>query len=102
MHPLYEKAQNVSRDVLNAFLEVLNTLGAGLLESVYEKCLQHELELRGHTVKKEVVVSVKYKDVTFPEKLRVDLLVDDCLIVELKAIEGAIRTEHKMQLLSYM
>ena len=102
MHPLYDKAQQLSQDVVDAFIEVLNTLGAGLLESIYEKCLQHELELRGHHVKTELVVPVKYKGAIFPEKLRVDLFVDDCLMIELKAIEGAIRTEHKMQLLSYM
>ncbi|MBR4318173.1 MAG: GxxExxY protein [Kiritimatiellae bacterium] len=102
MHPLYDKAEQLSQDVVDAFIEVLRTLGAGLLESIYETCLRHELELRGHRVKTELVVPVKYKGISFPEKLRVDLLVDDCLVVELKAIEGAIRSEHKMQLLSYM
>lgn len=102
MHPLYTKAEEVGRDVLNAFMEVLNVLGPGLLESIYEKCLQRELELRGHKVLKEVSITVNYKGASFPEILRVDLFVDDCFIVELKAVDGPIRPEYKMQLLSYM
>lgn len=102
MHPLYRKAEEVSKDVLDAFMEVLERLGPGLLESIYEKCLKHELELRGHKVESEVTLNVTYKDISFPQSLRVDLLVDNCFIVELKAVEGAIRTEHRMQLLSYL
>ena len=73
-----------------------------MLESVYEYCLCRELELRGHTVVKAKVVEINYKGATLKQVLRADLIVDDCVVVELKSIEGSIRTEFRMQLLSYL
>jgi len=77
-------------------------MGIGLLESIYSRCLAHELELQGCAVKREQVVNIEYKGVRFDEKLRFDLLVNDCLMLELKVMEGSIRLEHKLQTLSYM
>ncbi len=102
MHPLYEKANTLSNDVSDAAMEVLEALGMGLLESVYERCLARELRLRGHRVETEKEVLIHYKGETFRQALRADLLVNDCLVVELKSIEAAIRLEHRMQVLSYM
>ena len=101
MHPLYEQANGLTRDVIGAGIEVHRTLGPGLLESIYEKCLMHELQLHGHTVVRQQRVQIRYKDITFQEDLRLDLLIDDCLLVEVKSVQE-VHPIHKAQLLSYM
>lgn len=104
MHPLYKKAAALTQETIDAAIEVQNHLGIGLLESIYQKCLTQELILRGHSVKAEVPVVIHYKGFSFPETLRIDLLVDDCLVVECKSLadgrENMIR--HKAQTLSYL
>ena len=102
MHPDYERADVILQDVTLACEEVLDHLGPGLLESVYEECLAHELRLRGHNVEKEKRITINYKGHEFNHILRADLIVDECVILELKSIESAIRVEHRMQLLSYL
>jgi len=88
MHPLYERAHALSADVFDAVLEVKKNFGTGvLLEKVYQRCLARELELRGHKVDLEAVVPITYKGYTFEEKLRVDILVDNLLVVECKAVD---------------
>ena len=104
MHPLYEKANAVSADVYEAALEVQKHFGVGLPESLYQKCLARELELRGHTTETEVSVPIRYKGYEFTEKLRIDVLVDKCLVIETKALDEdkANMPRHKAQCLSYM
>ena len=104
MHPLYEKANVVSADVYEAALEVQKHFGVGLPESLYQKCLARELELRGHTVETEVAVPICYKGYEFTEKLRIDVLVDRCLVVEAKSLDAdkVNMQRHKAQCLSYM
>ena len=102
MHSKYKQAELVMKEIYEASEEVLRVIGPGLLESVYEQCLWHELELRGHSVEKEKRVIVDYKGHTFDHLLRADLIVDDCVVVELKSIEGNIRPEFRLQLLSYL
>jgi GxxExxY protein len=101
MHPLYEQANALTRDVIGAGIEVHRALGPGLLESIYERCLLHELELRGHTAVRQQTVQVTYKQITFEESLRFDLLIDGCLLVEVKCVQE-VHPIHKAQLLSYM
>ena len=104
MHPLYEKANVVSADVYEAALEVQKHFGIGLPESLYQKCLARELELRGHTAETEVIVPIRYKGYEFAEKLRIDVLVDKCLVVEAKSLDEdkVNMPRHKAQCLSYM
>jgi len=104
MHDLWLKAEALTGEAIAAAVEVQRHFGIGLLESIYQKCLGHELRLRGHDVKLEFAVPVRYKGFEFSEKLRVDILVDDCLIVECKSCdEEKVNMErHKAQLLSYM
>ena len=104
MHPLYEKANAVSADVYEAALEVQKHFGVGLPESLYQKCLARELELRGHTTETEVPVPIRYKGYEFTEKLRIDVLVDKCIVVEAKALDEdkVNMVRHKAQCLSYM
>lgn len=101
MHELYTKADAMSKEVIGAAIEVHRVMGPGLIESVYEKCLQRELELRGIKAAKQMVVSVEYKGLVFEDNLRCDLLVEECLLIELKAVE-ALHPVSKAQLLSYM
>ena len=104
MHPLFEKADKLTSEVIDAAVEVQKHFGVGALESIYQKCLKRELELRGHAVKIEAPVCIEYKGYTFDENLRVDLLVDDCLVVECKALdeEKVNMPRHKAQTLTYM
>ena len=101
MHALYAKADALSKEVIGAAIEVHRVLGTGLMESVYEKCLQRELELRGIKSAKQIAVTVEYKGLVFDDNLRCDLLVEECLLVELKAVE-TLHPISKAQLLSYM
>ena len=87
MHPRYEQAAALTHDVIGAAIEVHREMGPGLLESIYEWCLTKELELRGHTVETQSVVTVRFKEFEKETPLRFDLLVNGCLFVEVKAVE---------------
>jgi GxxExxY protein len=91
----------LSYKIIGCAIEVYKTLGPGLLESVYEKALVHELSLIGIPVKSQVEVEMSYKGVNIGEGLRLDLLVDDRIIVELKSVEE-IKSVHYKQLLTYL
>ena len=101
MHPDFQRADAWSKKIIGAAIEVHRQKGPGLLESIYEKCLMRELELQAIPAKNQVVVPIEYKGFTFEEPLKLDVYVDGCLIVELKAIEMVLPI-HKAQLLSYM
>jgi GxxExxY protein len=101
MHALFARADALSREVIGAAIEVHRDKGPGLIESIYEKCIGHELRLRSITYAQQRVVRVTYKDFVFEEPLRFDLLVDNCLLLELKCVETVLPI-HKAQLLSYM
>lgn len=91
----------ITADILDGAIQVHKALGPGLLESVYEKALQRELELRGHKVTSQVQVEVNYRGVNVANDLRLDLIVDDTVIIELKSVE-AIKDVHYKQLLTYL
>ena len=101
MHPLFQNADKLSHTVIGAAIEVHRVLGSGLIESIYERCLIRELTLRGVNVSNQKPVTIDYKGMTFEEPLRLDLVVENCLIVELKSVEQVLGV-HKAQLLSYM
>ena len=101
MHPLFARADGLSREVIGAAIEVHRTLGPGLIESVYERCLLWELGLRKIRAAAQKRVKVVYKDHVFEEDLRLDLLVEDCLLVEIKAVRDVLPV-HKAQVLSSM
>src|SRR5712691_5715629 len=101
MQPLYEKADGLSGKVIGAAIEVHRHKGPGLIESIYERCILRELELRSIPATTQKIVRVEYKGLVFDEPLRFDLLVDDCLLVELKAVE-VLHPFSKAQLFSYM
>jgi GxxExxY protein len=101
MHPLYQQAAGITHDVISAAIEVHRDKGPGLLESIYEWCLTVELELRGYDVRTQKCVVIRYKNARREEPLKFDMLVNNCLMVEVKAVEKVHRI-HKAQLLSYM
>ena len=101
MHPAFFEADRVSGEAIGAAIEVHRILGPGLLESVYQKCLQQECELRNMSVAAQETVQIEYKGLRFEEKLQFDLLVCGVLLVEIKAVQHVLPV-HKAQLMSYM
>lgn len=101
MHPLFQKANELTETIIAAAIEVHRDKGPGLIESIYEWCLLHELGLRGLACTSQKVVFVEYKGFTREEPLRFDVLVEGCVLVEAKAVEKILPI-HKAQLLSYM
>ncbi len=101
MHVLFEKADKLSHKIIGAAIEVHRLKGPGLIESIYEKCLMRELELRHITAVNQQLVRIDYKGFVFEEPLRFDVLVEGCLLLELKCVELVLPI-HKAKLLSYM
>lgn len=91
----------LSNRVIGCAIEVHRELGPGLLESTYEQCLAHELKLNGIQFELQHPLPVKYKGVRLDCGYRVDVLVEDKLIIELKSVEQ-IKGIHEAQLLTYM
>ena len=96
-----ETLNQLSYNVIGCALEVYRTLGPGLLESVYEKALIHELTIRDIPVRAQVDIEMNYKGVNLGDGLRLDLLVDNRLIVELKSVEE-LKPVHYKQLRTYL
>lgn len=96
-----ERANQLSKQIIGAAIEVHSTLGPGLLESAYLTSLCHELSLRGIAYTKEVVLPVKYKGVNLDAGYRMDLLVEGLVVVETKTVER-IQAIHEAQLLTYL
>jgi GxxExxY protein len=91
----------LSYEITGLAIKVHKELGPGLLESIYEQCLKYELETNGYEVKQQLAVKIVYDDLEFDSNLKIDLLVDDRIIVELKTVE-CILPIHEAQLLTYM
>ena len=87
--------------IIKAAIEVHRELGPGLLESIYETCLAHELRERGIPFLQQLAVPIMYKGVRMSNDLKLDLLVDDRIIVEVKAVEE-FHPVHQAQLLTYL
>ncbi len=91
----------LSNEVIGAAIEVHRDLGPGLLETTYELSLQHELKLRGFESVRQLVLPIRYKDFVVPEAYRIDLLVENLLVIELKTVETLLPI-HSAQLLTYL
>ena len=92
---------SLTGEVIGAAIEVHRVLGPGLLESTYQQCLAHEMTIRGIQFKMEHPLPVEYKGIHLDCGYRVDLLVEDRLIIELKSVRE-IENIHQAQLLTYM
>jgi GxxExxY protein len=90
-----------THEVIGAAIEVHRVLGPGLLESAYEECLCHELHLRGLKFQRQLALPIKYKNASLDCGYRIDLLVDDAVVLELKCVEHVLPV-HEAQLLSYL
>ena len=101
MHALFKKADELSRAAIGAAIEVHRPKGPGLIESIYERCLMRELELRQIATVNQRLVRNEYKGLVFDEPLRFDVLVEGCLLLELKCVQEVLPI-HKAQILSYM
>tara|TARA_B100000315_G_C14379872_1_gene496944 strand:+ start:117 stop:539 length:423 start_codon:yes stop_codon:yes gene_type:complete len=96
-----KKSDTLTHNIIGAAIEVHRGLGPGLLESAYEACLIYELRLQGISVKAQQPLPVFYKDVMLDCGYRLDLLVEDQVIVEIKSVKD-LATIHEAQLLSYL
>jgi len=93
--------EDLTKEIIGAAIEVHKTIGPGLLEGVYEECLCHELKLRNLSFERQIVVPVTYKDVILDCGYRLDLLVENTVILELKSVDQ-IHPIFEAQLLTYM
>lgn len=91
----------LSYDVLGCAINVHREVGPGLLESVYQKCLTHELKSKGFKVMQQVKAPLYYKELSLEVELKADLIVNESLIIELKTVDCLLPV-HEAQLLTYM
>ena len=96
-----DSADSLTDAIIGAAIAVHEELGPGLLETTYEACLEHELQLRGRRVERQKSLPVKYRGINLEFGYRVDLLVEDAIIVEVKAAERLTEV-HEAQLLTYL
>ena len=94
-------ANEITEQIIGAAIEVHQVLGPGLLESAYEECLCHELKLRGLSFERQRPLPVEYKGIELECSYRLDLLVENVIVVEIKAV-SAIEPIHEAQLLTYL
>ncbi len=95
---LYEE---LTDKIIRAAIEVHKILGPGLLESAYEECFVYELIKMGLNIKQQLLIPIKYKDIKLKTNYRLDLLVEDKVIVELKTVEKLMPV-HEAQLITYL
>lgn len=96
-----EHTESIAKLVVDAAYTVHKNLGPGLLEKVYEICFCHELEKRGLSYQRQVDIPIVYDNLTFEEGLRLDVLVEDCIICELKAVD-TVNPVWEAQILSHL
>lgn len=91
----------LSYDIVGCAINVHKALGPGLLESVYEKCLAEELKFKGFIVENQRIVKLEYRNIKIETELRLDLIVNDLIIIEVKSVQNLLPV-HEAQLLTYM
>lgn len=99
--PLSDTDEQIATKIVDAAYTVHKRLGPGLLEKVYEACFCHELEKRGLKFNRQASIPIRYDDLEFDEGLRLDVLVEDSVIVELKSVEE-MNSVWTAQILSYL
>jgi GxxExxY protein len=98
---LLPRTEEIATEIVDAAFSVHSALGPGLLESVYEECLAFELSERDLSFERQLVVPINYKNHQIDTGLRVDFLVEDEVVLEIKAVEALVSV-HTSQLLTYM
>jgi GxxExxY protein len=99
--PMPDRVNQLSSIIVDSALTVHRQLGPGLLEKVYEECLIHELTLRGLKIESQVSLPIEYKGLRIENAYRIDILLEDSVIIEVKAVETMLRV-HESQLLTYL
>jgi GxxExxY protein len=99
--PIPPELNEVTGKIVDSAYEVHSNLGPGLIENVYETCLIYELNLRGLRFERQKTLPIKYKEVGLENALRIDLLVENSIVVELKSVEKLLPV-HETQLLTYL
>ena len=99
--PLTEKEEQIAKAIVDCVFKVHKNLGPGLLENIYEVCLCHELTKKQLSYQRQIAIPITYDGINFDEGLRLDVLVEECIICELKAVETLLPV-HSAQLLSYL
>lgn len=99
--PLSTEEEQIGKAIVNAAYEVHKELGPGLLERVYEVCFCHVLSQSGFYVNRQLDIPIKFRDISFDEGLRLDVMVNEMVICELKALEN-VNPVWEAQLLSHM
>ena len=99
--PLPAEVETFAAQIVDAALAVHRELGPGLLEKIYETCFCHELEKRGLSFRRQVVTPIVYDELVFEEGFRIDVVVEDAIICELKAVDQ-VNPVWQAQTLSYM
>jgi len=100
-NPISDKENSIGKSIVDAAYAVHKNLGPGLLENVYEVCFCHELDKRHLSYRRQVIVPIVYDSIKFDEGIRLDVLVEDMVICELKAAE-AIQPIFTAQLITYL
>ena len=99
--PIPEEVDVVARGIVDAAYKVHLEVGSGLLESAYEHCMAHELRKRGFTVRTQVIMPITYDGVQIDAGYRIDMIVNECVIVEIKAVQE-MHPVTKAQILTYL
>ena len=99
--PIPVELEEIANAIVDSAYKIHKELGPGLLEIVYEICFCYELEKRGYVVKRQVPVPINYDGIKFDEALRLDVMVNDTVAVELKSI-GQLKPIHTAQMLTYL
>jgi GxxExxY protein len=95
------KGDELSHQIIGGAIEVHRLKGPGLIETIYQRCMERELDLRNLSAVRQMGVDIEYKGLVFREPLKLDLLVENRVLLELKSVEKILPI-HKAQLLSYM
>ena len=99
--PINQEIEALASSAIDASISVHRELGPGLLESVYEQCLLHELTARGISAKPQLAVPLSFRGLRLETGFRADLILDDALLIELKAVESVLPV-HKAQVITYL
>lgn len=101
IHPIPDETEEIGRKIVDSAYRVHKKLGPGLLEKIYETCLAHELRKRNLNVQRQVSIPIQYDDLEFDEGFVADIIVEDKIIIELKAVDQ-INPVWKAQILSHL
>ena len=99
--PLPNETEAIAREIVDSAYKVHTELGPGLLEKVYESCFCHELIKRNIKTQRQIIVPIQYDNLFFEEGFRLDVLVGDCVICEIKSVENTLPV-HKAQIMTYL